>query len=192
MKKYIGLFILIIFTNIVWGQDSSKNKKLFNGAERGNIHQIQKALDKGANIEARNSYGRTPLMIAAKKGRFEAVKYLIENGADINATNEEYSIITYASSSKQNSLAIQEYLLENGAIGKTIQELQQEYCDQLRSKLKKGMDCEKVHELVNLGWSIDLIRAMADDGNVVLNLGHIYVEFDKNCKLAKWSIPSCE
>ena len=42
-------------------------------------------LDNGAEIEARNWMGNTPLIVAAEYGRKEAIEFLLANNADINA-----------------------------------------------------------------------------------------------------------
>jgi hypothetical protein len=39
----------------------------------------------GSNIEHKNSFGGTPLHMAAVNGRFEVAKVLLQNGADVNA-----------------------------------------------------------------------------------------------------------
>lgn len=41
-------------------------------------------LDKGANINAKNDWGWTPLMTASESGYHSSVQFLIENGADLN------------------------------------------------------------------------------------------------------------
>lgn len=51
----------------------------------------------GANVEAKNFRGTTPLMIAAGAGDISVVRYLIERGADVNARdNDGYTVLTYA------------------------------------------------------------------------------------------------
>lgn len=43
-------------------------------------------IEKGANINIQNSKGKSALMYAAKQGVYDVVKFLIDNGADVNAT----------------------------------------------------------------------------------------------------------
>jgi ankyrin repeat protein len=43
----------------------------------------------GANIEAKNNDGKTPLHIASHGGKFEVVKYLKSIGADIKAKDND-------------------------------------------------------------------------------------------------------
>jgi ankyrin repeat protein len=46
-------------------------------------------INKGANINAKDSKSRTPLMIAAEKGYIEIVKPLINRGADVNVRRHD-------------------------------------------------------------------------------------------------------
>lgn len=51
-------------------------------------------LEKGANIHAINNYGcRTPLCLAISNGHVETGLFLLKEGADINAINEEHQIM---------------------------------------------------------------------------------------------------
>jgi len=73
---------------------------LFNAAS-GNTkrpHEIAKLLiNRGAEVDARNMHGLTPLMKAAQYGRVELVKLLIASGADVNAKDKEgMSVLSWA------------------------------------------------------------------------------------------------
>lgn len=41
----------------------------------------------GANVDARNNHGLTPLHLAVCDGKAQCVKALIDGGADVNATS---------------------------------------------------------------------------------------------------------
>ena len=45
--------------------------------------------DAGADIEARNSLGRSPLLVACENGNISEVKMLVEAGAGVRATDNE-------------------------------------------------------------------------------------------------------
>jgi ankyrin repeat protein len=51
----------------------------------------------GAEVNAKNESGETPLIVAAIQGRNDFSAMLIENGADVNAVdNSEHSATYYA------------------------------------------------------------------------------------------------
>ena len=43
----------------------------------------------GANVNARDSEGKTPLHFAAQQGTLQAVEWLLKNGADVNAKDNK-------------------------------------------------------------------------------------------------------
>lgn len=60
---------------------------LHDACAEGHVHVGQQLLERGANVEATDRYGATPLMAAAQKGQLLAVKWLVEQaGADPRAT----------------------------------------------------------------------------------------------------------
>ena len=52
--------------------------ELLKAAENGNLIKVQTALENGANPNAKNNDGWTPLHIAAYKGHVEIVKILLD------------------------------------------------------------------------------------------------------------------
>ena len=46
---------------------------------------VKLLLDRGANVEARNDRGETPLLKAARSNHIEMVKLLLKTGAEIDA-----------------------------------------------------------------------------------------------------------
>ena len=53
-----------------------------------NIEAVKKTLADGADVNAKDEDGRTPLLHAAYQGNNEIAELLLANGADVNAKNE--------------------------------------------------------------------------------------------------------
>ena len=60
--------------------------KLLIAAFNNDIFRINQALSEGADVNTNTIVGYTPLMIAAMFGTPETIKFLLDNGADIDAT----------------------------------------------------------------------------------------------------------
>ena len=45
-------------------------------------------VNKGADVNVKDTYGQTPLHLAASKGQIKVIRCLIENGANVNVTQE--------------------------------------------------------------------------------------------------------
>jgi len=71
-------------------EQEDKNKLLFEAIERpgDNVHLVEEALRNGADIDARNKFKDTPLLLAVFLFRVEIVKYLLEHGANPKAKNQ--------------------------------------------------------------------------------------------------------
>jgi len=70
------------------------NSALLDAAKKGNLARIQRLLTP-ENINCRDSEGRnsTPLHLAAGYNNYEVAEYLLENGADVNASDKGGELI---------------------------------------------------------------------------------------------------
>lgn len=93
------------------------NKKLLRAARKGQVNEIGRLLDAGADIEAHGGFfslGQAPLGSAAYEGRKEAVEYLISRGADVGAKGEFGETVLWAAVSRGH-LEIAKLLIDHGA-----------------------------------------------------------------------------
>jgi len=91
-------------------------KGLYIAACHGNIRYIKRAYEAGINLDIyikEYSY-QTPLMCAALNKQHVVIKWLVEHGADINATNQQDRTAIFFSSYAMDDEAIS-YLIANNA-----------------------------------------------------------------------------
>lgn len=104
LKKKVVLFALVslfatscvqcrqLEETVISDNEKTDTQKLFNAIESRNVEGAKAAIAAGANIEAKDAYGKTPLCCAAtryysvacveiRRGSFELVTLLVDNGA---------------------------------------------------------------------------------------------------------------
>jgi len=79
------LALLLVIMLFLSGMLERTNDALLSAAESGNIGEVVKQLDYGADINARNRDGITPLHFAALSGHRDVVEFLINRGANVKA-----------------------------------------------------------------------------------------------------------
>lgn len=84
----------------------------FDAVKRGNLEDIKKMVATGQNIEAKDtaSLGQTALGWAAFIGYMDIVQYLVEQGADIRATDKADVYNTLKSAVLGNNVEVVKYL----------------------------------------------------------------------------------
>lgn len=58
---------------------------LINAAKAGKVEDVERLLQRGADVNSRGQWGMTPLIWAASKGHKAVVRLLLDRGADVNA-----------------------------------------------------------------------------------------------------------
>ncbi len=64
---------------------NSLDEQLINAAANNQLEELQKLLKAGADINAKNKWGQTPLIMAVRNGHVTIVEALIAAKADLNA-----------------------------------------------------------------------------------------------------------
>jgi CHAT domain-containing protein/Flp pilus assembly protein TadD len=75
------ILLLLVCTVIATTALQAQNS-LLNAIKAKNLPKVQKLLESGADVNALDANGATPLMWAAYQGDLEMVKWLVDNGAD--------------------------------------------------------------------------------------------------------------
>ena len=71
---------------------------IWTASRKGNLERVRQLIQEGQDVNRRDSFGRTPLMLAAANGRDQVVQELIRAGADVNGKdNHKRTALHYAS-----------------------------------------------------------------------------------------------
>ncbi|WP_264707863.1 ankyrin repeat domain-containing protein [Wolbachia endosymbiont (group B) of Agriphila straminella] len=90
------------------------DKELLMAAEKGDLEKVRDSIIRGANVNAQDSQGWTPLFWAIQNNNFNIVELLLDNSADIKVKdNEAWTPLHWAV--QLGSLDVVERLVERGA-----------------------------------------------------------------------------
>jgi len=112
------------------------NVELHRAARNKKIKEVQRLLDQGADVNARDDRGWTPLSHAAYYGYLKIVELLVSKGADVKAHEPEFGTVLHKvtkSGYQENKkfLKIAELLIEKGAdVNAKIKKDEDEYEDE--------------------------------------------------------------
>ena len=86
--------LLVIIALVLFLSCASRDERLRIAAYKGDSEAAGQLIAEGVEIDAKNEYGNTAMMVAVIGGHLEIVKDLIAGGADVNARNraEKYSL----------------------------------------------------------------------------------------------------
>lgn len=91
--------------------------RLIYRARDGDVENMRKLIDAGADLDTRTNEGMSALHWAAKGGHLSAVKLLVEKGADVDILTKtgESPLTQTVFSNRKNCIEIAKILTENGA-----------------------------------------------------------------------------
>jgi ankyrin repeat protein len=90
MKKVLTLILLVTAHGRTYAQPAAKPiaADFVAAIRKGDTDAIRRLLDNGADVNARDADGNTPLILASFYAGPECVELLLKKGADANATNK--------------------------------------------------------------------------------------------------------
>lgn len=96
--------------------DWFEREQLHRAAAEGNLVEMQRLVTEGHLLDVFDEQHMTPLHHAADQGRMDALLWLLDGGADLNAHDEQNIGETpLATAVKRGQLAAAELLLKRGA-----------------------------------------------------------------------------
>ncbi|MCS7244590.1 MAG: ankyrin repeat domain-containing protein [candidate division WOR-3 bacterium] len=110
--QLIPLIIVILGCNQIY--KNSYSQELIVSTSKGELSKVKDLIKKGADINSKNEYGKTPLHIAVENNYEDIVKVLLENKADVNIKDNNGNTPLHIAVMKGNEYIIKE-LLKNGA-----------------------------------------------------------------------------
>jgi ankyrin repeat protein len=80
----------------------------------GDVEGVRELITAGADVNARNRYGQTALMLAAHHGHLQVAEALVEAGADLNVT-AKYSLTALMLAIVAGHVAVARFITRAGA-----------------------------------------------------------------------------
>lgn len=149
---------------------SEASGTLLVAAREGDLAQVRRALASGADLEARNDRGQTPLVVATKAEQVEVALLLLEEGADPDAKDDlQDSAFLYAGAEGYDEIL--RATLRHGANVKStnrfggtalIPASEHGYTDTVRILINAGVPLDHVNRL---GWTAMLEAIVLGNGS---------------------------
>ena len=93
--RLVAPCLLFLFAAACTAQ-STGDGPLHDAVTSQDIEEVQRLLDAGGDVDAKNSDGFTPLMFAAGLGNYAIAELLVERGASLNEVNKYDATAPYS------------------------------------------------------------------------------------------------
>ncbi len=90
------------------------DQDLYDASKNGDLEEAKRAIEKRANVNAKDENGDTPLYFASANGNTDIALLLLQNGAEVNSQNK-YQVMPLHIAGWNGHDAVVLLLLENGA-----------------------------------------------------------------------------
>jgi outer membrane protein assembly factor BamB len=110
----ISTAALALVTAQAFARDA-KRDALWAAVRDSDTKAIQAALDKGADVNAKNEIGVSALWIAAGKGKLDVIKLLVQRGADVNVRDGIWYMTPLTILARSTSADAVKFLIQSGA-----------------------------------------------------------------------------
>ncbi|KAF7386824.1 caseinolytic peptidase B protein isoform X1 [Vespula maculifrons] len=167
--KNLGLILggIGLVTALCDSPDYTREKRFFRAAQYGNIPELKRALSDGIDVNERHPLGWTALQAAAINGKGDAVKFLIEKGADLNAGDNFINVYKTAMQKGLHTIEV-------------LQKRSDEFFDGLNSRASfHGFTALHYAVLANSKSCVKALLDAGADPTVENDAGHRPVEYTK-------------
>ena len=162
---FLGLFLFFsipLFS--MYGYKDKATENLFKGMDGfktyTDLKLMEQALEDGADIDFEHFFNATPLVYAASKNMFAALRFLIKAGASVDSTTQSGETSLHAAA-KSGYVEIVQELIKSGACVNSIDKTGQTPLHFAAAHHRLSV----VQELLKLGAEVD---AACDSGDTAL------------------------
>lgn len=144
-------------------------RRLLASAEKGDAAEVRRLIAAGADLEARDAAGCTPLLLATHRNHVDVARLLIEAGANVNA-KDRIDDSPYLYAGAEGRLEILRLTLAKGADLRSVNRYggtalipaaHHGHVETVRELLKTQIDIDHVNRL---GWTALLEAVILGDG----------------------------
>jgi ankyrin repeat protein len=143
------------------------DEELIDATRDNNLLEVERLLSVGADIEARDDYGFTPLHEACDRGHVQVVQALREHGADIEAKDTHGTRPLHCACWNGHLAVVNELLSPNDSNGATTSILGKRKRQGANIELKNS-DGETPLHLASEGDHLPVVKALVSGGANIL------------------------